>query len=72
MSVLCSVGVILAGSPVRKQPRGYRIIERYFSPLIEVIYAAPEGVVCASEVDADGLGVGNYSNPFGDTEVPLF
>ena len=46
--------------------------ERYFSPLIEVIFTAPEGVVCASEVDADGLGVGSYPNPFGDTEVPLF
>ena len=46
--------------------------ERYFSPLTEVIITAPEGVVCASEVDADGLGVGDYPNPFGDSEMPLF
>ena len=57
---------------VNKNYKRMKEKERYFSPEIGVIFTALEGVVCASEVDADGLGVGSYPNPFGDTEVPLF
>ena len=39
--------------------------ERYLSPEIEVIKFHPQGVVCQSTVDANGIGVGDYNNPFG-------
>ena len=44
--------------------------ERYFSPFSEVIFTALEGVVCASEVDPEGVTI-VFDNPFPGTEIWL-
>lgn len=43
--------------------------ELYETPDLTVIDVKTEGVICASSVDATGLGFGDYNNPFGDEMV---
>jgi hypothetical protein len=43
--------------------------ERYFAPEAYEFKVQFEGVICASTVDANGVGIGDYTNPFGDETI---
>ena len=55
---------------VNKNYKRMKEKERYFSPISEVIFTALEGVVCASEVDPEGVTI-VFDNPFPGTEIWL-
>ncbi len=42
----------------------------YISPKVRVMDLDPEGVICASKVETDGVGV-PYVNPFVDSEEQI-